>query len=90
MFAQAQDLDLYKMVALRGEKIAFSVDEARFLTGLGKSTLYRLVRDGKLDAMHIGRRRLLILRTSLENYMRAEAAAAATERAARRAQQTVS
>lgn len=69
MYAQGKDLNLEDMVRLRGEKLAFTVDEVRFLTGLGKGTIYALVKAGKLRALRLGGRRLLILRDSLEKYL---------------------
>jgi excisionase family DNA binding protein len=47
------------------EKLAFRVNEAVAVSGLSRSTLYELLKDGKLRAVKIGGRRL-ILRESLQ------------------------
>ncbi len=43
MFTQGRGLALEDIAHLRGEKLAFTIDEARYVTGLGKPTLYRLI-----------------------------------------------
>ncbi len=47
------------------EKLAFRVTEAVAVSGLSRSTLYELLKAGKLRAVKIGGRRL-ILRESLQ------------------------
>jgi excisionase family DNA binding protein len=47
------------------EKLAFRVNEAVAVSGLSRSTLYELLKAGKLRAVKIGGRRL-ILRESLQ------------------------
>lgn len=48
-------------------KIAYNVPEAAKATGLGRSTLFELIRDGKLKAIKAAGRRI-ILRTDLEEF----------------------
>lgn len=43
----------------RSERIAFSVSETVEATGLGKTTIYGLIRDGKLRSVKVGNRRLI-------------------------------
>ncbi len=52
-------------------KLAFSYDEAVTATGLSRSTLKRLVGEGKLRAIAIGRRRV-IPKADLERLVNAE------------------
>jgi excisionase family DNA binding protein len=47
------------------ERIAFRIRDASIVSGLSRSTLYELLKAGKLRAVKIGGRRL-ILRDSLE------------------------
>ncbi len=47
------------------EKLAFRVNEAVAVSGLSRSTIYELLKAGKLRAVKIGGRRL-ILRESLQ------------------------
>jgi excisionase family DNA binding protein len=47
------------------ERIALRIRDASIVSGLSRSTLYELLKDGKLRAVKIGGRRL-ILRDSLE------------------------
>jgi excisionase family DNA binding protein len=39
--------------------LAVTVQTASRLTGLGKTTIYELIKDGTLSAMAVGRRRLI-------------------------------
>jgi excisionase family DNA binding protein len=41
------------------QRIAVSVDEAVTLTGLSRSTVFRLVQTGELPSLKVGRRRLI-------------------------------
>jgi excisionase family DNA binding protein len=41
------------------QRIAVSVDEAVTLTGLSRSTLFRIVQTGELPSLKVGRRRLI-------------------------------
>jgi excisionase family DNA binding protein len=43
------------------DRITISVGEAVRLTGLGRSTLYELMADGKIPYRTIGRRRLVLV-----------------------------
>lgn len=42
-----------------GARIAFSVAETAEATGLGRTTVYQLIRDGRLRSVKIGNRRLV-------------------------------
>ncbi len=50
------------------ERLAYSVDEAARLTGLSRDLLYDQMRQGHLDYLKIGRRRL-ITRQHLEQFL---------------------
>jgi excisionase family DNA binding protein len=41
------------------EKIGYSVDETVEASGLGRSTIYELIRSGELDSIKVGRRRIV-------------------------------
>ena len=49
-------------------KVAYNVPEAAKAIGLGRSTLFELIRDGKLKAVKAAGRRL-ILRTDIDAYL---------------------
>jgi excisionase family DNA binding protein len=53
---------------LSAERLAYSVDEAARLTGLSRDLLYDQMRQGNLDFLKIGRRRL-ITRQHLEQFL---------------------
>ncbi|SFM99623.1 excisionase family DNA-binding protein [Methylobacterium pseudosasicola] len=57
-------------VSLRAstEKLCFTLTEACFSTGLGRSTIYQLVKDKKLRAIKAGNR-TLIPADSLRSYL---------------------
>ena len=44
-----------------GEQLAFSPDDAARRLGLGHTTIYRLIREGQIRSVKVGRRRLLPL-----------------------------
>jgi excisionase family DNA binding protein len=50
------------------ERLAYSVDEAARLTGLSRDLLYDQMRQGNLDYLKVGRRRL-ITRQHLEQFL---------------------
>jgi excisionase family DNA binding protein len=50
------------------ERLAYSVDEASRLTGLSRDLLYDQMRQGNLDYLKVGRRRL-ITRQHLEQFL---------------------
>ncbi len=50
------------------ERLAYSVDEAAFLTGLSRDLLYDELRRGNLHYRKVGRRRL-ITRQNLEEFL---------------------
>lgn len=52
----------------RSEKIALHVGEAAAMSGLGRSSLYKLFDSGRLTTVKIGGRRL-VLRESLEELL---------------------
>ena len=41
-------------------RLAVGIDEATKLTGLSRSRLYQLIKDGELRTKHIGRRHLIL------------------------------
>lgn len=41
------------------ERLAYSVNEAALVTGLGKTTLYGLIKQGRLPSSKLGGRRLI-------------------------------
>jgi len=51
-----------------GERLAYSVAEAAFITGLSRDLLYDQMRAGKLVYLKVGRRRL-ITRQNLEAFL---------------------
>lgn len=52
------------------EKITLTIPEAQAFSGLGRNTLLKLVWDGEVQAKRIGKRKWLILRDSLESWLR--------------------
>ncbi|MEW6572886.1 MAG: helix-turn-helix domain-containing protein [Bacillota bacterium] len=54
------------------EKITLTTAEAQAFSGLGRSTLLSLVQHGEIQARRIGPRRWLIMRDSLEAWLRGE------------------
>ena len=53
-----------------GQKISLTVREAAECTGLGINHLYRLANAGAFEVFRPGRRKVLILRTELERYIK--------------------
>lgn len=52
------------------EQIAYSIDDAIKATTLGRTMIFRAIRDGKLETRKFGRRRLILaesLRAFIEN-----------------------
>ena len=43
------------------DKLTLTVNEATALTGLGRSTIYRLINDGKLKPRKVGKRTLFLM-----------------------------
>ena len=43
------------------EPLAVSINKACSLTGLGRTTIYRLTNDGRLDAVKVGTRSLITM-----------------------------
>lgn len=51
------------------EKFGLTVQEAAALSGLGRNTLLRLLQTGQVAGRKIGRRRWLVFRPSLEEWL---------------------
>jgi len=47
------------------QKLTCTINEACEVTGLGRTKLYELIRDGKLATTTVGRRRLVMVRSLL-------------------------
>lgn len=56
------------------DKIAYTINEAREVSGIGRTKLYELINAGKLKPAKIGTRTLL-LRTDLEGMLQRAVAA---------------
>ena len=56
-----------------GKRLAVTIDDACEITGLGRTKIYELIRDQKLKAVAIGRRRLVLME-SIETLLRLDAA----------------
>lgn len=50
------------------EKVAYSIDEAAYALGLGRTTVKKLIATGRLASVRVGRRRL-IPRSALVDYV---------------------
>jgi excisionase family DNA binding protein len=50
-------------------RAAFSIDDSCAYTGVSRATLYRLLGEGVLPSLHVGRRRL-VLRKHLDAFLR--------------------
>jgi excisionase family DNA binding protein len=50
------------------QPMAVSIRATQLLTGLGRSSIYKLLGDGRLRARHFGRR-VLVLRTSIDEFL---------------------
>ena len=53
---------------MRDQKIAYSIEEASDLSGIGRNTIRRLVEWGKLPALKVGRK-ILIRNESLDKFI---------------------
>ncbi len=56
--------------ALPRDPLAVTVKDACRLSGVGRTTIYQLIRDGKLTSTHVGGRRLILFK-SLEDLIAA-------------------
>lgn len=56
---------------LSASKLAFSIEEAAVLVGLGRNTTYELCRAGRIQTIRVGRR-WIVPRASLENFLSIE------------------
>lgn len=56
--------------AVKVGRITLTMPEAQAYSGIGRNTLLRLVQTGEIQARRIGQRRWLILRDSLEAWLR--------------------
>lgn len=54
------------------EKLAYSINEAAALTGIKRTTLQRLLDNGALATVHVGRRRV-VLADSLMSFLERQA-----------------
>jgi excisionase family DNA binding protein len=52
------------------ERLALRINDAALMAGLGRSTIYSLINDGKLRSTKVGGRRL-VLRESLQELLQA-------------------
>jgi excisionase family DNA binding protein len=52
------------------ERLALRINDAALMAGLGRSTIYSLINDGKLRSTKVGGRRL-VLRASLQELLQA-------------------
>ena len=50
------------------DKLAYRIPEAVEVTGLGRTTLYREIANGRLEVVKVGSR-TIILRAALEDYV---------------------
>jgi excisionase family DNA binding protein len=57
-------------VVRRVERITLTMPEAQAFSGLGKNTLLKLLHTGEIQGRRIGARRWLIMRDSLESWLR--------------------
>jgi excisionase family DNA binding protein len=55
------------------EKPVLTTKEAQELSGLSRGFLYQLLRSGEIEGRRIGRRRWLIWKESLEEWLRGKA-----------------
>ena len=55
-------------LAVRGQTLLVTVEEAARLLGIGRTTMFELIGSGKVKSIRLGRRRL-IARTSLESFV---------------------
>jgi len=53
---------------MRDQKIAYSIEEASVLSGIGRNTIRRLVEWGKLPVLKVGRK-ILIRNDSLDKFI---------------------
>lgn len=54
-------------------KKAYSVDDVVHISSIGRTTIFRLLKEGRLESIHIGSRRL-ILADSLDRLLKGEKA----------------
>jgi excisionase family DNA binding protein len=70
--SQAAAIPVTKYVAPAPEPLAYSVRHAMTVSGLGRSTIFQLMADGRLGRVKVGRK-TLIRRASLEALLSGEA-----------------
>jgi hypothetical protein len=63
------------MTLTSNKPITVTIADARRLSGIGNTKLWELIKDGKVDTVSIGRRRLVVL-ASLERLLTPESSAA--------------
>jgi len=47
------------------ERVSCTIDEARFATGLGRTTLYKLIKERRIATKKVGRRTVILVPTLL-------------------------
>ncbi len=57
------------MMQLNPERLAYSKGEVAKILGVSLSTIGRMIHAGKLRAVRVGRRRILVPRTELERLL---------------------
>jgi excisionase family DNA binding protein len=67
--------------AVRVDRLAVSVNNAAFALSIGRTTLYGLLKSGRLTGLKLGRR-TLILKSSLDRLLAGDPYSGTTERAA--------
>lgn len=60
------------MITERVEKLALDIPEAAQALGISRATAYSLVREGKLPAIRISERRVIIPKVALERLLAGE------------------
>jgi len=63
------------MTLTSNKPITVTIADARRLSGIGNTKLWELIKDGKVDTVSIGRRRLVVL-ASLKRLLTPESSAA--------------
>lgn len=70
-----QDPNRFKSALDKPEKLAYRIEDAVYTSGLSRSTLYKLIEDGKLASIKAAGRRL-ILAADLKSFLEAQREAA--------------
>jgi len=51
------------------KRLAFKPEEVALLLGVGRNAIYGLIKDGKLKAVRVGRKRLVVPREEVERLL---------------------